>query len=331
MRQYVLKRLLLVVPTLLLITVMLFALIRSIPGDVVVLMFEEKAYAKDLDALRAKLGLDRPLYMQYFSWIGQVVQGNLGESLWTKRPVLEEVTRRLPVTFELGSMAINVALCLGLPIGVLAAVRQDTLKDYTTRSLAIIGLSVPQFWKSTLVIVLPSIWFGWGPPLQFTAFSVNPWQHLSQFILPAIILGIGPGCGIMRLTRALMLEVMRQDYIRTAWSKGMREPRVVVKHALKNAIIPVVTIVGIQIAEIAGGTVIMETIFGLPGMGRFLVDAAFQRDYPVVQGVNLLIASTFVVVNLLVDMTYAYLDPRIRYQSVVYLTARQGGLSMNRQ
>jgi len=314
MRQYVLKRLLLVVPTLLLISIIVFSLIRLIPGDVVVLMFEEKAYAKDLDALRAKLGLDRPLYIQYFSWVGQVVQGNLGESLWTKRPVLEEITRRLPITLELGIMGITVALCLGLPIGVLAAIRQDTLKDYTTRSAAIVGLSVPQFWKATLVIVLPSIWFGWAPPLQFTAFSVNPWQHLSQFILPAIILGIAPGCGIMRLTRALMLEVMRQDYIRTAWSKGMREPRVVVKHALKNAIIPVVTIVGIQIAEIAGGTVIMETIFGLPGMGRFLVDAAFQRDYPVVQGVNLLIASTIVVVNLLVDMTYAYLDPRIRYQ-----------------
>jgi peptide/nickel transport system permease protein len=314
MRQYVLKRLLLVVPTLLLISVIVFSLIRLIPGDVVVLMFEEKAYAKDLDTLRAKLGLDRPLYVQYFSWVGQVVQGNLGESLWTKRPVFEEITRRLPITLELGLMGITVALCLGIPIGVLAAIRQDTLKDYTTRSAAIVGLSVPAFWKATLVIVLPSIWFGWAPPLQFTPFSVNPWQHFSQFILPALILGIAPGAGIMRLTRALMLEVLRQDYIRTAWSKGMREPRVVVKHALKNAVIPVVTVVGIQIAEIAGGTVIMETIFGLPGMGRFLVDAAFQRDYPVVQGVNLLIASMIVFVNLLVDLTYAYLDPRIRYQ-----------------
>src|SRR6266581_4397844 len=306
MRQYVLKRLLLVVPTLLLISIIVFSLIRLIPGDVVVLMFEEKAYAKDLDALRAKLGLDRPLYMQYFSWVGQVVQGNLGESLWTKRPVLEEVTRRLPVTFELGTMAITVALCLGLPIGVLAAVRQDTLKDYTTRSLAIIGLSVPQFWKATLVIVLPSIWFGWAPPLQFTAFSVNPWQHLSQFILPAIILGIAPGASLMRLTRALMLEVLRQDYIRTAWSKGMREPRVVLKHALKNAVIPVVTLLGLQIIQIVNGTVILETIFGLPGVGRFLIDAMFQRDYTVVQGVILFTSSIIVVVNLFVDMTYAY-------------------------
>ena len=314
MQQYVLKRLLLVVPTLLLISVIVFFPIRLIPGDIVVLMFEEKAYAKDLDALRAKLGLDRPPYLQYVSWLGQVVQGNLGESLWTKRPVLEEMRRRLPVSFELGAMAITVALCLALPLGVLSAMRQDTLKDYAGRSVAIIGLSVPAFWKATLVIVLPSIWFGWAPPLQFTPFSENPWQHLSQFILPAIILGIAPGASIMRLTRALMLEVLRQDYIRTAWSKGMREPRVVLKHALKNALIPVITIVGIQIAEVASGTVIMETIFGLPGMGRFLIDAIFQRDYPVVQGVILLIASIIVFVNLLVDMTYGYLDPRIRYQ-----------------
>ena len=211
-------------------------------------------------------------------------------------------------------MAIVVALCISIPIGVLSAIRQDTLKDYAARSAAIIGLSVPQFWKATLVIVLPSIWFGWAPPLQFTPFSENPWQHLSQFILPAIILGIAPGASLMRLTRALMLEVLRQDYIRTAWSKGMREPRVVLRHALKNAIIPVVTLLGLQIINIANGTVILETIFGLPGVGRFLVDAMFQRDYTVVQGVILFTSSIIVVVNLLVDMTYAYLDPRIRYQ-----------------
>jgi peptide/nickel transport system permease protein len=314
LRQYIIKRLLLIVPTLLLVTMIVFSLTRLIPGDVVVLMFEEKAYAKDLDALRAKLGLDKPLYVQYATWLGKVVRGDLGESLWTKRPVREEIVRRLPVSAELGVMAIIVALLLALPIGVLSAIRQDTVQDYTARSLAIVGLSVPAFWKATLVIVLPSIWFGWAPPLQFTAYTQDPWQHFSQFIAPAIILGIASGASIMRLTRALMLEVLRQDYIRTAWSKGLRERRVVLKHALKNAIIPVITIVGIQITQIASGTVIMETIFGLPGMGRFLVDAIYQRDYPVVQGVNLLIASIIVGVNLVVDMTYAYLDPRIRYQ-----------------
>ena len=314
MRQYALKRLLLVVPTLLLVSAIVFSLTRLIPGDVVVLMFEEKAYAEDLEALRAKLGLDQPLYIQYFTWLGRVARGDLGESLWTKRPVLEELARRLPISIELGTMAIAFALCGALPVGVLSAIRQDTLKDYAARSLAIIGLSVPSFWKATLVIVLPSIWFGWTPPLQFTPFWQDPWQHVSQFLLPAVILGIASAAGIMRLTRALMLEVLRQDYIRTAWSKGMRERRVILRHALKNAVIPVVTIIGIQAGQIAGGTVIMETIFGLPGMGRFLVDAIAQRDYPVVQGVNLLVASIIVGINLLVDMTYAYLDPRIRYQ-----------------
>jgi len=314
MRQYVLKRLLLMVPTLLLVSIIVFSLTRLIPGDVVVLMFEEKAYAKDLDALRAKLGLDKPLYIQYGTWLGRVLRGDLGESLWTKRPVMEEIKRRLVVSVELGIMAIAVALCLALPIGVLSAVRQDTVQDYTARSSAILGLSVPGFWMATLVIVMPSIWFGWAPPLQFTPYEQNLWQHLSQFIAPAIILGIASGASIMRLTRALMLEVLRQDYIRTAWAKGLRERRVVLRHAFKNALIPVITIVGIQIAQVASGTVIMETIFGLPGMGRFLVDAIYQRDYPVVQGVNLLIAAIIVGVNLLVDVTYAYFDPRIRYQ-----------------
>ena len=314
MRQYVLKRLFLVVPTLLLVSAIVFSLSRLIPGDVVVLMFEEKAYAEDLEALRAKLGLNRPIYIQYVIWLGQLVQGDLGESLWTKRPVLEELTRRLPVSAELGAMAIVFGLCIALPIGVLAAIRQDTMKDYAARSLAIIGLSMPGFWKATVIIVFSSIWFGWAPPLQFTPFTQSPWQHMSQFLLPAILLAIGSSAGIMRLTRALMLEVLRQDYIRTAWSKGMRERRVVVKHALKNAVIPVVTIIGIEVGQVAGGTVVFETIFGLPGMGRFLLDAMNQRDYPVVQGVILLVATIIVFVNLLVDMTYAYLDPRIRYQ-----------------
>jgi peptide/nickel transport system permease protein len=314
MRQYVLKRLLLVVPTLLLVSAIVFSLSRLIPGDVVVLMFEEKAYAEDLQSLRAKLGLTRPIYIQYGVWLGQLAQGNLGESLWTKRPVLEELARRLPVSAELGAMAIVFGLCIALPIGVLAAIRQDTMKDYAARSLAIIGLSMPGFWKATVIIVFTSIWFGWAPPLQFTPFTQDPWQHVSQFLLPAILLAIGSSAGIMRLTRALMLEVLRQDYIRTAWSKGMRERRVVVKHALKNAVIPVVTIIGIEIGQVAGGTVVFETIFGLPGMGRFLLDAMNQRDYPVVQGVILLVATIIVFVNLLVDMTYAYLDPRIRYQ-----------------
>jgi peptide/nickel transport system permease protein len=234
--------------------------------------------------------------------------------LWTKRPVLEELTRRLPISAKLGALAIAFGLCIALPIGVLSAIRQDTMKDYAARSLAIVGLSIPGFWKATIIIVFTSIWFGWAPPLQFTPFAQDPWRHLSQFLLPAFLLAIASSASVMRLTRALMLEVLRQDYIRTAWAKGMGERRVVLKHALKNAVIPVVTIVGIEIGQVAGGTFVFETIFGLPGMGRFFLDAGFQRDYPVLQGVVLLLASIIVFVNLLVDLTYAYLDPRIRYQ-----------------
>ena len=315
MRQYVLKRLLLVVPTLLLVSVIVFSLTRLIPGDVVVLMFEEKAYAEDLEALRAKLGLNRPIYVQYVVWLSQVVQGDLGESLWTKRPVLEEIARRLPVSAELGAMAIVFGLCMG-------PAHRGAGRDPAGHHEGLRGTQPGDHWacrcpgsgKRPSSSCSASIWFGWAPPLQFTPFTQAPWQHISQFILPAILLAIGSSASIMRLTRALMLEVLRQDYIRTAWSKGMRERRVVVKHALKNAVIPVVTIIGIEIGQVAGGTVVFETIFGLPGMGRFMLDAINQRDYPVVQGVNLLLATIIVFVNLLVDMTYAYLDPRIRYQ-----------------
>jgi len=276
-------------------------------------MLEERAYGKDLDDLRAKLGLDRPIYVQYFEWLGRVVRGQLGESLWTKRPVIEELARRLPVSLELGLMALGFSISLALPIGILAAIRQDSASDYIARSLAILGLSVPGFWIATLVVLLPAIWWGWSPPIQFTEWSVDRWAHVSQFILPAVILGIASAAAVMRLTRAMLLDVLRQDYVRTAWAKGVGERAVVLKHSLKNALIPVVTVLGIQVAQILGGTVIFETIFGLPGMGRFLFDAINQRDYPVIQGVNLLIVSVVVLMNLTVDAFYAYLDPRIRY------------------
>jgi peptide/nickel transport system permease protein len=312
-KRYVLRRLLVAIPSLLIASLIVFSLPRLLPGDVVQLMLEEKAYGKDLDDLRAKLGLNRPIYVQYFEWLGQVVRGELGESLWTRRPVLEELTRRLPVSLELGVLALFFSLIISIPIGILAAVRQDTLADYVTRSMAILGLSVPGFWIATLAILLPAIWWGWSPPIQFTALSVSPRAHVAQFLLPAFILGIASAAAIMRLTRGTLLEVLRQDYVRTAWAKGLRERMVVLKHSLKNALIPVVTVLGIQVAQILGGTVIFESIFGLPGMGRFLFDAINQRDYPVIQGVNLLIVTVVVVTNLVVDAFYAFLDPRIRY------------------
>ena len=284
LRRYLLKRLVVAIPSLIIASLIIFTLPRLLPGDAVQLMLEEKAYGKDLDDLRHKLGLDRPIYIQYFTWIGQVVRGNLGESLWTRRTVVEELGSRLPVTLLLAAMAGSFSILIGIPIGVLSAVRADTLRDYVARSLAILGLSVPGFWLATLVI-----------------------------ILPGFILGIASGAAIMRLTRAMLLEVLRQDYVRTAWSKGLRERVVVLKHSLKNAVIPVITILGIQFAQIFSATVIIESIFQLPGMGRFLFDAILQRDYPVIQGINLLVVSIIVLINLLVDLTYAVLDPRIRY------------------
>jgi peptide/nickel transport system permease protein len=313
MRRYLLKRLIVAIPSLVIASLIVFTLPRLLPGDAVQLMLEEKAYGKDVDDLRHKLGLDRPVYIQYFAWLGQLARGDLGESLWTKRTVTEELGMRLPVTLLLGGMAAVFSIIIGIPIGVLSAVRADTLSDYAARSAAILGLSVPGFWLATLVIVLPAIWWGWTPHLGFTEFSKSPSAHVLQFILPAFILGIASGASIMRLTRAMLLEVLRQDYVRTAWAKGLREGVVVLKHSLKNAIIPVVTIFGIQFAQIFSATVIIENIFQLPGVGRFLFDAILQRDYPVIQGINLVIVSIIVLINLTVDLFYGVLDPRIRY------------------
>jgi peptide/nickel transport system permease protein len=312
MRVYVLRRLLVAVPSLLIASLIVFTLPRLIPGDVVQLMLEEKAYGKDLEELRAKLGLNRPIHVQYVEWLGAVVRGRFGESLWTRQPVLTELSRRLPVTATLGIMATLVAIAIGVPIGILAAVRQDGALDFVARSAAILGLSIPGFVLAIVVTLLPAIWWGWTPP-RFVEFSKDPGGHLVPFVLPALILGVAAAAAIMRLTRGMLLEVLRQDYVRTAWSKGLRERAVVLKHALKNALIPVVTVLGLQVAGIAGGAVIIEWIFGIPGMGQFLVDAIVQRDYPVIQGINLIIVTIIVLTNLTVDLVYAVLDPRIRY------------------
>jgi peptide/nickel transport system permease protein len=313
LRRYVAKRLLIAIPSLLIASLIVFTLPRLIPGDAVQLMLAEKAYAKDIADLRAKLGLDRPIYVQYVDWAGHVVRGDLGVSLWTGRPVLEEIGQRLPVTLSLAVMALTFALAIAIPVGIVSAARQDTLADFVARSAAILGLSVPGFWLATLLIVLPAIWWGWRPVGDFVEFSRDPLAYFRQLLLPAVILGIAASAALMRLTRGMLLEVLRQDYVRTAWAKGLAERGVVLKHGLRNAIIPVVTLLGTQLPQIIGGTVIIEYVFGLPGMSRFLFDAINQRDYPVIQGVNLLVVSTVVVINLSVDALYAVLDPRIRY------------------
>ncbi|HET7340901.1 MAG TPA: ABC transporter permease [Methylomirabilota bacterium] len=306
-------RLLIAIPSLLIASLVVFALPRLLPGDAVQLMLEEKAYARDLDELRAKLGLDRPLHVQYVEWAARAVRGDLGKSLWTRRPVLEEIGRRLPITLELALLALALAIFIALPVGILAAVRQDSVGDLVARSLAIFGLSIPAFWLATLLIVLPAIWWNWRPSADFVPFGADPLGNLRHMLLPAVVLGIAAAAALMRLARGMLLEVLRQDYVRTAWAKGMSERAIVLKHALRNGVIPVVTLLGTQLPQIIGGTVVIETIFGLPGMSRFLFDAINQRDYPVIQGVNLIVVSTVVLVNLAVDALYAVLDPRIRY------------------
>jgi peptide/nickel transport system permease protein len=316
MRAYIIRRLLLTIPTLLIVTIVVFFLIRLIPGDVIDLMLIEKEsqWNIDRDELEHRLGLDVPIHVQYVRWIFGVVQGDLGESLWTKRSVLGEILHRFPVTFELALIAITVSLFIALPIGTYSAIRQYTIGDYLGRSLAIAFIAVPSFWLGTMIMVFPSIWWGWSPPMEYIPFTENPLRNIGMLIIPGTILGMYMSGTIMRMTRTMMLEVLRQDYIRTAWAKGLSERAVVVRHALKNALIPVVTIVGLRLPILIGGAVIIERIFNLPGIGWSLIGVISDRDYSMLSGINLFVATLVVLINLAVDLTYAYLDPRILYR-----------------
>ena len=315
MLRYALKRLLLVVPTLLLVSVFVFGIVRAIPGDVVDMMLEQFQYGRDAAELRARLGLDRPLAEQYLAWAGNVLRGDLGQSLWTKRSAVSDITARFPVTLTLSLLSIVVSLLIALPIGIYAAVKQDSAADYAARSVAMGALSIPNFWLGTLIVVVPSFYFNWAPPIgSYVAFRDAPLANLSQFLLPAACLGITQAGVIMRMTRGMMLEVLRQDYVRTAWSKGLAARAVIVRHALRNAMIPIVTVIGGQMPFYFGGSIVMEHIFGLPGMGSFVLEAINRRDYPVIQAVNLFIAMLVIASNLLVDLSYGVLDPRLRQE-----------------
>ena len=315
MARYALKRLLLVVPTLFLVSLFVFAIVRAIPGDVVDMMLEQFQYGKDAAELRAKLGLDRPLAEQYLVWVSGVLRGDLGQSLWTKRPAVVDITARFPVTLTLSLLAVVISLLVALPVGILAAVKQDTSSDYAARSLAIGALSIPNFWLATLIVVIPSFYFHWAPSIgDFVGFGQDPWGNLAQFVLPAICLGITQAGVIMRMARGMMLEVLRQDYVRTAWAKGLAGRAVVLRHALRNAMIPIVTVIGGQMPFYFGGSIVMEHIFGLPGMGSFVLEAISRRDYPVIQAVNLFVALLIILSNLLVDLSYGALDPRLRHE-----------------
>jgi len=318
MQAYIIRRLLALIPTLFFASVIVFVTVRMIPGDVIDLMLSQNdiAAAKmGREQLEKALGFDTPMWIQYGKWVGGILlHGDFGRSLWQNTPVGEQLLARLPITFELGLMALFFGLLIAIPIGVYSAVRQDSGSDYAARSFSILMLAVPSFWIGTMVMVFPSIWWGWSPPMRFVSFTADPLGNLSQMITPAIILGFGLSALTMRLTRTMMLEVLRQDFIRTAWAKGLGEELVVMRHALRNALIPVVTLIGLQAPLLIGGAVIMEQIFVIPGMGLLLLDAVSQRDYPIITGVFLIVGVAVMAINLVVDLSYGLLDPKVRYR-----------------
>ena len=314
MATYILRRLIATIPVLLLVTYGAFALIRIIPGDLAALKLGEDATPLEVKEYRDKLGLNDPIPIQYVKWLGNVARGDLGESQWEFRPVSEVVRDKFPVTFELALLAIVISTLIAIPFGIISAVRQDSMLDQVLRFIAILFLAVPAFWLAILLITLPSIWFGWKPPLTgYDELWENPVANLQRMIWPALVIGASSAALVMRLMRSTLLEVLRQDYIRTAWAKGLRERSVVSRHALKAAMIPVVTILGLQLSVLLGGAVIAEQIFSLPGMGRSMLGAISKRDYALVQSYVLIFAMIYLLMNLVVDLIYGYLDPRIRY------------------
>jgi peptide/nickel transport system permease protein len=311
---YILRRLLATIPVLVLVTFGAFALIRIIPGDLATLKLGLEATPEELDDYRAKLGLNDPIPVQYVTWIGQMFTGDFGESQWEFRPVTEVVRDKFPVTFELALFAVFISTVIAIPFGVVSAVRQDGWLDQSLRFIAILFLAVPAFWLAVLIITLPSIWFGWKPPLTgYVHLWENPAENLWRMFWPALVIGASSAALVMRLMRSALLEVLRQDYIRTAWAKGLKERSVILRHALKGAMIPVITIVGLQLSVLLGGAVIAEQVFSLPGMGRSLLAAISKRDYPLVQAYVLIFSVIYLVMNLVVDLLYGYFDPRIRY------------------
>ena len=318
MKAYIIRRLLLAIPTLFILTIIVFLSVRFIPGDVIDVMTRRLMFlgqTVDREAVEVMLGLDVPVYVQYGRWMeGIFLHGTLGESLMARWTVEERIIGRLPVTIELGALAIIIGLVIALPVGIYSAIRQDTAADYLGRSIAVIGMATPNFWLALMVMIYPVIWWGWAPPMEYIPLVEDPLGNLGMFLIPSLILGTAGAASTMRLTRTMMLEVLRQDYIRTAWSKGLKERVVITRHAIKNALIPVVTLIGLELPMLVGGAVIIENIFNLPGLGQLAVTALTERDYPVVSGVNLFFAAVVMGSNLFIDLIYPYLDPRVRYQ-----------------
>lgn len=321
MRQYIARRLIFGALSAVLVSLLVFAILRIAPGDVALMIAVERSGGEgsviteeQLERLREQLGLTAPLPVQYWDWVSKFLTGDWGRSLRTNQRVFDEFTRKMPVTLELVIMAQTIAIITGVPAGIVMALKRDTWIDYAVRVISLAGLSVPAFWSATLLLVVGAYVFNWNPPLGYVTLLEDPGTNLQQFLWPALMLGYISAATKARMMRSTMLEVLRQDYIRTAYAKGLEEGVVVFRHAVKNAFIPVVTVIGITLAIGLGGSVIIERIFSLPGMGNFLVEGMLQRDYPVVQSLVLVFAAAVVLVNLLVDLTYGWLDPRVRYR-----------------
>lgn len=316
MQRYIARRLLLMIPTLLGVTFVVFIMVRAVPGDVIDQILGDYGAGDQAtkEALRKEYSLDGNIASQYVRWLGNVVQFDFGKSIISNRSVMGELNNYLPVTMELSLLAILFSLLIAIPVGIISAIRQDTIIDYVARSFAIGLLAIPGFWVGIMLITMAGRYFTWGvPPRTYIPFTEDPIGNVRMLIVPAMILGAGLSGGVMRFTRSTMLEVLRQDYVRTAWSKGLRERVIITRHVMRNALIPVVTVVGLQLPVLVGGTIIIETVYSIPGMGRFYVNAVSSQDYPVIQAINVLVALVVVFANLGVDLLYSVLDPRIRY------------------
>ena len=317
MQEYIAKRLALFIPTILLVTIIVFVVMRLVPGDPAIAILEGEgggSYTQeDLDRLRHRLGTDRPIVVQYLSWIGGAARGDFGDSLWFNAPVMTELKSRIPVTIELAVMAILLAVVTAVPLGVLSAVKPNSNLDYGARLFSLTGIALPSFFSAILLILLLVKVFGWLPPLGYETLWEGPVTNLQQMVFPALALAFYDMAFITRVTRSSMMEILREDYMRTARSKGLAERVVLLRHGLKNAFLPVLTISGWQFGRLFGGTVIIETIFLVPGVGRILIESIFHRDFTMIQAVIVIIGVAIVSINLLVDLLYGWLDPRIRY------------------
>jgi len=316
-KTYIAQRLGIGLVTLFGMSVVIFLLLRLAPGNIVDILFSTGGYVNPSEraAIERELGLDKPLWAQYVEWMRQLAVGNLGKSYRYDLPAWEIIRPLIPVTLELAMLSLIISVVLGVPLGVISAVRQDTRLDYVLRVFSLAGLSMPSFWLGMVIILGLVAWIGWIPPVTYVRMSENFWLHAVQFMLPALAVGYRSSALIMRITRSSLLEVLREDYVRTAWAKGQTRRAVIWRHALKNAILPVVTVIGIEFAFLIGGLVVTETVFNLPGLARFLVQAILWRDYPIVQNLVMFIAVVVILSNLLVDMLYGVLDPRVRYGS----------------